>query len=117
VVNAFFAAARAGDLDALVAMLHPDVVLRADFSPGRPSRSAVFRGAGAVAAQARIGARLTAELHNVLVNGSAGVVVTFRGQLYAVMAFTVASGKIVGIDTIGDPERVGRIAAVVLGGQ
>ena len=53
----------------------------------------------------------------MLVNGSAGVVVTFRGQPYAVMAFTVASGKIVGIDTIGDPERVGRIAAVVLGGQ
>jgi RNA polymerase sigma-70 factor (ECF subfamily) len=117
VVNAFFAAARAGDFDALVAVLHPDVVLRADFSPGPPSRSAVFRGAGAVAAQARMGARAAAELHPALVNGAAGVVVTLRGRPFAVMAFTVAHGKIVEIDAIGDPERVGRVAAAVLGGQ
>jgi RNA polymerase sigma-70 factor (ECF subfamily) len=117
VVNAFFAAARAGDFDALVAVLHPDVVLRADFSPGRPSRSAVFRGAGAVAAQARMGARAAAELHPALVNGAAGVVVTLRGRPFAVMAFTVAHDKIVEIDAIGDPERVGRVAAAVLGGQ
>ncbi len=117
VVNAFFAAARSGDFDALVAVLHPDVVLRADFSPGRPSRSAVFRGAGAVAAQARMGARAAAELHPALVNGAAGVVVTLRGRPFAVMAFTVANGKIVEIDAIGDPERVERVAAAVLGGQ
>jgi RNA polymerase sigma-70 factor (ECF subfamily) len=101
----------------LVAVLHPDVVLRADFSPGRPSRSAVFRGAGAVAAQARMGASAAAELHSALVNGAAGVVVTLRGRPFAVMAFTVAQGKIVEIDAIGDPERVGRVAAAVLGGQ
>ena len=54
VVDAFFAAGRAGDFDALVAVLHPDVVLRADFSPGHPSRSGVFRGVEAVTRQARM---------------------------------------------------------------
>ena len=56
VVDAFFAAGRAGDFDALVALLHPDVVLRADYGPGRPARSTVVRGAAAVAEQARLGA-------------------------------------------------------------
>jgi RNA polymerase sigma-70 factor (ECF subfamily) len=113
-VNAFFAAARAGDLDALVAVLHPDVVLRADFSPSRPGRSSVIRGAAAVAAQARLGASPAAELHPALVNGAAGVVITMRGRPFAVLAFTVADGKIVEIDAIGDSERVRRVAAAVL---
>jgi RNA polymerase sigma factor (sigma-70 family) len=117
VVDAFFAAARVGDFDALVSVLHPDVVLRADFSPGLPSRSGVFRGVDAVVAQARMGARLPAELHPALVNGTAGVVVTVRGRPFAVMAFTVSEGKIIEIDAIGDSERVRRVAAAVLGGQ
>ncbi len=116
VVNAFFAAGRAGDFDALVVLLHPDVVLRADFSPGRPSRSAVFRGPEAVAGQARMANR-TAEVHPALVNGAAGAVVMLRGRPFAVMGFTVAEGKIVEIDAIGDPERVRRVAAAVLGGS
>ena len=115
VLNAFFAAARAGDIDALVAVLHPDVVLRADFSPGRPSRSAVFSGAAAVANQARMGASPAAQLHPALVNGAAGVVVTLRERPFAVMAFTVADGKIVEIHAFGDPERVRRVAATILG--
>ena len=57
VVDAFFSAARGGDFDALVALLHPDVVLRADFGPGRPAASMVVRGAAAVARQARLGRR------------------------------------------------------------
>lgn len=116
VVTAFFAAGRAGDFDALVTLLHPDVVLRADFGPGHPGRSAVFRGAEAVAGQARMANR-AAEVHPALVNGAAGAVVTFRGRPLAVMGFTVAEDKIVEIDAIGDPERIRRVAAAVLASE
>ncbi len=115
VVDAFFRAARAGDFDGLVAVLHPDVVLHADFGARRPGAPKVFRGAEAVAQQARIGALPGAELHAALVNGAAGVVVTVKGRPVAVMGFTVAGGRIVEIDAIADPERVARIATAVLG--
>ncbi len=115
VVDAFFAAARRGDFDALVAVLHPGVVARADFGAQRPAASVVIRGADAVARQALLGAALpAARLHPVLVNAAPGVVVTVRGRPFAVMSFTVADGKIAEIDTIADPERVRRIAAAVL---
>jgi RNA polymerase sigma-70 factor (ECF subfamily) len=114
VVDTFFAAARAGDLDALVAVLHPDVVLRADFGPKRPGASTMIRGAAAVARQARSGASPAAELHPALVNGAAGVVITMRGRPFAVMAFTVTEARIVEIDVVADPERVRRVAAPVL---
>jgi RNA polymerase sigma-70 factor (ECF subfamily) len=114
VVDAFFAAARAGDLDALVAVLHPDVVLRADFGPRRTGASRMIQGATAVAGQARLGASPAAELHPALVNGAAGVVITMRGRPYAVMGFTVAEGRIVEIDVVADPDRVRRVAALVL---
>jgi RNA polymerase sigma factor (sigma-70 family) len=114
VVDAFFAAGRAGDFDALVALLYPDVVLRADFSPSSPTRSAVIHGAEAVAEQARLGASPAAELHPALINGAAGVVVTMRGRPLVVMGFTVSDGKIAEIDVIGDSERVGRLAAAFL---
>jgi RNA polymerase sigma-70 factor (ECF subfamily) len=114
VVNAFFAAARYGEFETLVGLLHPDVTLRADFSPGRPNASVVIRGAQAVARQARVGANLAADLHPAMVNGSPGVVITLDGRPHAVMAFTVAGDRIVAIDVIGDPERVGRVAAPVL---
>jgi RNA polymerase sigma-70 factor (ECF subfamily) len=116
VVDAFFAAARGGDFDTLVSLLDPDVVLRADGSPARPGVSATVRGAGAVARQARLGANPAADLHPALVNGAAGVVITLRGRPHAVMAFTVAGGRIVEIDVFADPERVRRVAAGVLGG-
>jgi RNA polymerase sigma-70 factor (ECF subfamily) len=114
VVDAFFLAARGGDFEALVALLHPDVVLRADFGPSRPEVSMVVHGAAAVARQARLGANPAAELHPVLVNGAAGVVITLGGQPHVVMAFTVAAQKIVEIDVIADPERVRRVASPVL---
>jgi RNA polymerase sigma-70 factor (ECF subfamily) len=114
VVDAFFAAARGGDFDALVAVLDPDVVLHADGFPGRPRASTTVRGAEAVARQARLGANPAAQLHPALVNGAAGVVITLRGRPHAVMAFTVAGDKIVEIDAIVDPERVSRVAAAVL---
>jgi len=116
VVDAFFAAGRAGDFDALVALLHPDVVARADFSPSRPGASQVLRGAEAVARQARIGASRATVIHPALVNGAAGVVITLDGRPLSLMGFTVSEGKIVEIDLVADPDRIARLAAPVLAG-
>ncbi|MGH8945327.1 MAG: hypothetical protein ACRDVL_04200 [Acidimicrobiia bacterium] len=78
--NAFFLAARGGDFDALVALLHPDVVLRADAGARRPTASGVFRGAAAVARQALRGAIPAALVRPALVNGAAGAVITVGGR-------------------------------------
>jgi RNA polymerase sigma factor (sigma-70 family) len=117
VVDAFFRAARGGDFDALVSLLHPDVVLRSDFGSKHPALSRVVRGAENVARQAELGAVPNSQLHRALVNGAPGVVVTVAGRPFAVMAFTVAQGKIVEIDAIADPQRVRTIAAAVLTGR
>jgi RNA polymerase sigma factor (sigma-70 family) len=114
VVDAFFQAARGGDFDSLISLLDPDVVLRADFGPGRSHASRIVRGAAAVAGQALRGALPAAELHPALVNGAAGMAVTVGGRPFSVLGFTVTGGKIVAIDAIADPERVRRIAAAVL---
>jgi RNA polymerase sigma-70 factor (ECF subfamily) len=113
VVDAFFRAARAGDFEALVALLDPDAVLRADYGAGRRGSSGVFRGAEAVARQAR--GIPGAVVRRALVNGAAGAVITVRGRPFAVMGFTVIDGRIVEIDAIADPARIHRIAAAVLG--
>jgi RNA polymerase sigma factor (sigma-70 family) len=115
VVDAFFRAARGGDLDALVALLDPDVVLRSDFGTRRPGAPRLVRGAAAVARQAFAGVLPDAELHPVLVNGAPGVVVTVRGRPFAVMGFTVVGATILEIDAIADPDRVSRMTATVLG--
>jgi len=117
VVDAFFRAARGGDFDALVALLDPDVVLRADFGGKRPAASGVAHGPAAVARQAVLGALPGAQLHPALVNGAAGVVVTVGGRPFAVLGFTVAEGRILEIDAIADPDRVRRVAAAVLGDE
>jgi RNA polymerase sigma-70 factor, ECF subfamily len=114
VVGAFFAAARRGDFDALVAVLHPDVVARSDWGTRHPAASVVVRGTEAVARQALMGGWPAARLRPVLVNGSPGVVVTLRGRPFAVMCFTVAGSKITEVNTIADPGRVRTIAAAVL---
>jgi RNA polymerase sigma factor (sigma-70 family) len=109
VVAAFYAAARAGDFDALVRVLHPEVVLRTDFGPdGKP---AVIRGAAAVARQAR--ATEGGQLRPVLVDGAVGALVTRDGQPFAVLVFTVADDRIVGIEGISDPDRLQRLASTV----
>jgi len=110
VVDAFFRAARGGDFDALVSLLDPDVVLRSDYGPRRPSQ--VFRGVAAVTRQVR--GVPGALVRPARVNGAAGAVITVRGRPFAVMGFTVSGGKIVEIDAIADPERVQRIAAAIL---
>ena len=116
VVDAFFAAARGGDFDALVAVLDPGVVLRIDAGARHPAASMVISGADGVASQALTGlttALRVAQLRPALVNGAAGVIVTVRGRPVAVMGFIVADGKIAEIDAIADPERIGKITAAV----
>jgi RNA polymerase sigma-70 factor (ECF subfamily) len=115
VVDAFFAAAHQGDFDALIAVLDSDVVLRSDGGTAHPEVSVVLHGAAAVAGQALTLAQPSAPKRPALVNGAAGVVVTVGGQLYVVMGFTVSRGKIVEIDAIIDPERLGRLDLPVLG--
>ncbi len=119
VVDAFFGAAREGDVDALVAVLDPAVVLRVDAGARRPAASLVIHGAAAVAGQALKGlassiARPGVHLRPALVNGAAGVVVSVGGRPMTVMGFTVAAGKIAAIDALADPTRVPRLAAAVL---
>ena len=112
VVDAFFAAARAGDFDALVQVLAPDVVARVDAGAGQ--HATLIRGVQAVAKLAH--SPRGAELHRVLVNGTPGAVITMNGRPFSVLAFTVVDGKIVQIDGIRDRDRVRRIAAAVLPG-
>ena len=109
VVDAFFAASRDGDFDALVAVLHPDVVLRSDGGVMRPDASVVRRGAENVAANALTFARLSPFVRPALVNGAAGAVVVPRGRPFSVMGFTVREGRIIEIDVISDPERLGEL--------
>jgi RNA polymerase sigma-70 factor (ECF subfamily) len=106
VVDAFFAAARGGDFDALVALLDPDVVVRSDGGPRRPQLSAVVRGAAEVAGRAMTFARPAAVIRPALVNGAAGVVIFAAGRPITVMGFTVAGGRIVAIETLADPDRI-----------
>jgi RNA polymerase sigma factor (sigma-70 family) len=109
VVDAFFAAARNGDFDALVAVLDPDVVLRSDGGATRASATFVLRGAAAVAGSALTFAHLSAYVQPALVNGAAGVVVAPRGRPFSVMAFTVRDGRIVEINGLADPDRLRRL--------
>jgi RNA polymerase sigma factor (sigma-70 family) len=106
VVDAFFAAAREGDLDALVAVLDPEVVLRSDGGTSRPRLNLVLRGAGAVSGQARGAGALSPFVRPALVNGAAGMVVAARGKPMSVMAFTVAGGRIVAIHVLADADRL-----------
>lgn len=110
-VDAFFAASRDGDFDALVAVLDPEVVLRSDGGTSRPDVSVVLRGAATVAGQALTYSRWSPFVHPVLVNGAAGVLVVPQGRTASVMGFTVRGGRIVAIDVLADPERLRRIAA------
>ena len=109
VIEAFFAASREGDFDALVAVLHPEVILRADGGKARPSANHVIRGATEVASRAMTFANLGPFVRPVRVNGVAGVLVAPEGKPFSVMAFTVAGGRIVAMDALADPDRLGRL--------
>lgn len=107
VVDAFFAAAQDGDLDRLIGALHPDVVLHADLGSGITT----YRGAAKVAGNAVMYAHADRVTHSALVNGAAGVAITFRGKLYSVMAFTVVAGRITEIEAYAAPAQVAKLAA------
>ncbi len=112
VVDAFLAAARGGDFDALVAVLDPEVVLRADSAALQAGVAGEVQGATAVAKSAVRGRARAAR--PALVNGAVGVVVTPRGRLLMVLGFTISGGKIIEIDAIADPERLGRLDLMIL---
>jgi RNA polymerase sigma-70 factor, ECF subfamily len=114
VVDAFLAAARGGDFEALVAVLDPDIVLRADRGTMPEGASRVVRGARAVAGQALSFSRRAdvgpGRIARALVNGTPGIVSwTSDGQPFSVMGFTIVGGKIVEIDVLGDPARLRRL--------
>ena len=102
VVDAFLGAARDGDFDRLVAVLDPNVVLRADFGPAGGSRE--IRGAAAIAGQARSYAHL--DTRPVLINGAAGIAAFLHGELFSIGAVTVRNGRIVELDFLADPARL-----------
>jgi RNA polymerase sigma-70 factor (ECF subfamily) len=108
VVDAFFAASRDGDFDALVAVLDPDVVLRSDGGTARPESTTVVEGAVAVATGASRFRHLTPFARPVLVNGVAGVIVILEGETvpFSLLAFTVVDDKVAAIDILADPDRL-----------
>jgi RNA polymerase sigma-70 factor (ECF subfamily) len=106
VVDAFFAAARDGDFDELVRVLHPNVVLRIDGGKLRHGASLVLLGAEAVAAHTTTYSKLHPYVVPALVNGAAGAVIAPLGGPNSVMAFIVTDGKITAIDALLDPERL-----------
>jgi RNA polymerase sigma factor (sigma-70 family) len=116
VVNAFLAAARQGDFDALVATLDPDVVLRGDGGSAFPAASAEVRGALEVARQALMWSRVDLVIHPALVNGAAGVVSTHHGAVFSIASVIVRNGKIAEMDFLADPERLAQLDLTILDG-
>ncbi len=109
VIDAFLAAARDGNLQHLVAVLDPNVVLRAD-GGALTGASRIVRGASAVAAQAATFSRLGLSNQLVLVNGHLGFLSRRTdGRLFSVLGFTIVAGRVVEIDILADPERLNRL--------
>ncbi len=114
IVGAFLAAARGGDFEALLAVLDPDVLLRADLAAVPPGAPSEVRGAAAVARNALAARRRARFAQLGLVDGAVGIIMAPQGRLFLVMAFTIAHGKIVAIDVIANPERLQRLDLAVL---
>ena len=113
VVDAFLAAARDGDFDRLVAVLDPDVVLRADLGA---SGSREVRGPTAVIGQAMFYSQLGLVMKPALINGAVGLVTTRDGQPFSVGAFTVRHGRIVEMDWLADAARLRELDLTILDG-
>jgi RNA polymerase sigma factor (sigma-70 family) len=114
-VDAFLAASREGDFEALIAILDPDVVLRVDVGAALAGGAGLVRGAPAVAEQTVAFARSArGEATSALVNGAAGVVMASRGRTFSVVGFTVRRGRIVAIDVLADPARLQQLDVDVL---
>ncbi len=106
VVEAFLAAARDGDFDALVAVLDPDIVLREDWGSGTVVE---VRGAGNVARRAKAASQLGLVARPALINGAAGWVSLLDGEVYAIAALTLQNGRITTMDILLDPARLARL--------
>jgi RNA polymerase sigma factor (sigma-70 family) len=117
IVDAFLAAARDGDFEGLLAVLDPEVVVRSDGGAARPSLASLVRGARAVAEQAMLFRRFAETSTRILVNGvPGGVAWAPDGSPFAVLALTVRGGRIVAIDVLADPDRLGRLDLTVVAG-
>jgi RNA polymerase sigma-70 factor (ECF subfamily) len=111
IVDAFIAAARGGNIDELVAVLDPDVVLRAD-TGAAPSDE--VHGAREVAGRALMFSHLAPFARRALVNGTPGIVTVRDGEPLAVMGITIAHEKIVALDILADPERLAGLDVTIL---
>jgi len=109
IVTAFFAAARDGDFNCLVSLLHPDITLIADGYPAREHDVLTLRGAQRVARASLVGARSGRELYPARVNGGPGAVIVENGTAVSVLGFTVVGDRIVEIDAISDRSRLVRL--------
>jgi RNA polymerase sigma factor (sigma-70 family) len=118
VVDAFLAASRAGDFERLLAVLDPDVVLRSDGGATRPQLVTLIRGAQAVAEGAMTFRRFAETATRVLVNGvPGGVAWSPDGSPFALVAITVKAGRIVAIDILADPDRLGQMDLAEVAGN
>jgi RNA polymerase sigma factor (sigma-70 family) len=115
VVEAFLAAARDGDFNRLVAVLDPDIELRAD-GGAVPGLSHYVQGAEAVAGRALMWSRTDLDQRRALVNGAAGMVAYSAGRPLSIAALTIRDGKIVQMNFLADPERLARLDLSVLDG-
>ena len=115
IVDAFLAAARAGNFDALLALLHPDVELRADAVAAGSVAAVVVRGARDVAARARMFATNAQYAEPALIDGGTGVVVAPDGRLALVLQFATDGRVIRGIDIHADPRRLDQFEFAILG--
>jgi RNA polymerase sigma factor (sigma-70 family) len=109
VIDAFYAAARSGDFEALVTILDPDVVLRVDGGTTRRDLTTLVQGASAVVQRGLKLHQPAAVLRPALVNGAAGVVTVLDGQPIAVLGFTISHGRILAVDVLADPDRLARL--------
>ncbi|MFJ9681500.1 sigma-70 family RNA polymerase sigma factor [Streptomyces sp. NPDC101194] len=114
VVDAFLAAARGGDFEALVAVLAPDVVVRSDSGAGGVGAPSLVRGAEAVARQAIMFAPFARSSQPALVDGVPAVISTREDRRFSVMVFTIARGKVAEMSVINDPARLPGLDLVVL---
>ena len=114
VLDAFLAAAREGDFEALLEVLDPDMVLRADGGPAPGIASRVVRGAANVARQALAFSRLDVDVRPALVNGAPGTVSFRDGRPLAIAGFTIRSGRVVEMDILADPKRLDQLDLTIL---